>query len=64
MFLQMSCGHFHAEFGVHQSKDAEIMLDQTDVHCPPICWLHWKEESAGRCVYYGRKFSKILPVST
>jgi len=50
MFLQIRCGHFHNEFGVHQSKDVETVLDQTDVHCPPVRRLYWKQESAGRCL--------------
>lgn len=46
----MRCGHFHTEIGVHQSKDVDTLLDQTDVHSPPICRLYWKQESAGRCI--------------
>jgi UTP-glucose-1-phosphate uridylyltransferase len=64
IFLQMRCGHFHTEFGVHQSKDLETVLDQTDVFCPPMCRLYWKQDSAGRYILEETIFEIFASLST
>jgi len=55
----MICGHFHTEFGMHQSKDVQTVLDQTDVRCSPIYRLY-----CGELYIRGHNFEIFVSLST